>query len=53
MNREAPGQDAESSLIEHLLELRTPLVRVLADPGTLLPGVFAIIRPTCPPILWP
>ena len=22
MNREAPGQDAESSLMEHLLELR-------------------------------
>ena len=36
MNREAPGQDAESSLMEHLLELRTRLVRGLAGTGLIL-----------------
>ena len=31
MNREAPGQDAESSLMEHLLELRTRLTTLEAQ----------------------
>ena len=44
MNREAPGQDAESSLMEHLLELRTRLVRGLAGTGLILLALLPFVR---------
>ena len=44
MNREAPGQDTESSLMEHLLELRTRLVRGLAGTGLILLALLPFVR---------
>ena len=44
MNREASGPEAESSLMEHLLELRTRLVRGLAGTGLILLALLPFVR---------
>ncbi|MEL1265848.1 twin-arginine translocase subunit TatC [Pseudoxanthomonas putridarboris] len=45
MNREAPEQEAESSLLEHLIELRTRLVRGLMGVGAMLLVLLPFVRP--------
>lgn len=44
MNREAPEQDAEASLLEHLVELRTRLVRGLMGVGIVLLALLPFVR---------